>query len=126
MLAITDLSVRLAGRLLIDQSSVQITPGSRVGLVGRNGTGKSTLFKVIRSELAAEHGSVTLPPRWRRPPPPLTGMAAGTVAAAGMAAAGTAAGVVDRASMPAAPSPTAMAAAMSAGWSRPHGDPAGG
>ncbi|AMA57826.1 ABC-F family ATP-binding cassette domain-containing protein [Bradyrhizobium sp. CCGE-LA001] len=65
MLAIADLSVRLAGRLLIDQSSVQITPGSRVGLVGRNGTGKSTLFKVIRGELAAEHGTVTLPPRWR-------------------------------------------------------------
>ncbi|MDD1521145.1 MULTISPECIES: ABC-F family ATP-binding cassette domain-containing protein [Bradyrhizobium] len=65
MLAINDLSIRLAGRLLIDQSSVQITPGSRVGLVGRNGTGKSTLFKVIRRELAAEHGSVTLPPRWR-------------------------------------------------------------
>jgi ATP-binding cassette, subfamily F, member 3 len=65
MLSITDLSVRLAGRLLIDQSSVQVTPGSRVGLVGRNGTGKSTLFKVIRGELAAEQGSVTLPPRWR-------------------------------------------------------------
>lgn len=65
MLSITDLSIRLAGRLLIDQSSVQITPGSRVGMVGRNGTGKSTLFKVIRGELAAEHGMVTLPPRWR-------------------------------------------------------------
>lgn len=65
MLAINDLSIRLAGRLLIDQSSVQITPGSRVGLVGRNGTGKSTLFKVIRGELAAEHGTVSLPPRWR-------------------------------------------------------------
>jgi ATP-binding cassette subfamily F protein 3 len=65
MLSLTDLSVRLAGRLLIDQSSAQITPGSRVGLVGRNGTGKSTLFKVIRGELAAEHGTVTLPPRWR-------------------------------------------------------------
>src|SRR3954467_3713129 len=65
MLAITDLSIRLAGRLLIDQSSVQITPGSRVGMVGRNGTGKSTLFKVIRGELAAEHGTVSLPPRWR-------------------------------------------------------------
>src|SRR6266702_2325779 len=65
MLSITDLTVRLAGRLLIDQGSVQITPGSRVGMVGRNGTGKSTLFKIIRGELAAEHGSVTLPPRWR-------------------------------------------------------------
>ncbi|MBR0962891.1 ABC-F family ATP-binding cassette domain-containing protein [Bradyrhizobium diazoefficiens] len=65
MLSITDLSIRLAGRLLIDQSSVQITPGSRVGMVGRNGTGKSTLFKVIRGELSAEHGTVSLPPRWR-------------------------------------------------------------
>src|SRR5436305_9803659 len=65
MQSITDLSTRLAGRLLIDQSSVQITPGSRVGMVGRNGTGKSTLFKVIRGELAAEHGTVSLPPRWR-------------------------------------------------------------
>jgi ATP-binding cassette subfamily F protein 3 len=65
MLSITDLSVRLAGRLLIDRGSVQIAPGARVGLVGRNGTGKSTLFKVIRGELAAESGTVTLPPRWR-------------------------------------------------------------
>ena len=65
MLSITDISVRLAGRLLIDQSSARIAPGSRVGLVGRNGTGKSTLFKVIRGELAAESGAITLPPRWR-------------------------------------------------------------
>src|SRR4029079_5345369 len=65
MLSITGLTVRLAGRLLIDQSSVQITPASRIGLVGRNGTGKSTLFKVIRGELAAEPRTVTLPPRWR-------------------------------------------------------------
>ena len=54
MLTITDLSVRLAGRLLIDDASVQIVPGARVGLVGRNGTGKSTLFRIIRGELASE------------------------------------------------------------------------
>src|SRR6201995_5584959 len=65
MLSIIDLSIRLAGRLLIDSSSVQITPGSRVGMVGRNGTGKSTLFKGIRGELPLEHGSVTLPRLWR-------------------------------------------------------------
>src|SRR5437763_3482721 len=62
MLSITDLSIRLAGRLLIDQGSVQITPGARVGMVGRNGTGKSTLFKIIRSDRAAEHGTGRLPP----------------------------------------------------------------
>jgi ATP-binding cassette subfamily F protein 3 len=65
MLVITDLSVRLAGRLLIDHASAQIAPGARVGLVGRNGTGKSTLFRAIRSELAAESGTIDIPPRWR-------------------------------------------------------------
>ena len=65
MLTITDLSVRLAGRLLIDHASVQIVPGARVGLVGRNGTGKSTLFRTIRGELASESGTIGVPPRWR-------------------------------------------------------------
>ena len=65
MLTISDISIRLAGRLLIDDATVQITPGARVGLVGRNGTGKSTLFRAIRGELATESGSITLPPRWR-------------------------------------------------------------
>ncbi|WP_315779194.1 MULTISPECIES: ABC-F family ATP-binding cassette domain-containing protein [unclassified Bradyrhizobium] len=65
MLSFTDISIRLAGRLLIDQSTVQIPPGARVGLVGRNGTGKSTLFKAIRGELSLESGSISLPPRWR-------------------------------------------------------------
>src|SRR6201994_3093434 len=65
MLSITDISIRLAGRLLIDHATVQITPGARGGRVGRNGTGKSTLFRAIRGELATESGSITLPPRWR-------------------------------------------------------------
>ena len=65
MLSITDLSIRLAGRLLIDDATVQIVPGARVGLVGRNGTGKSTLFRAIRGELATESGTITVPPRWR-------------------------------------------------------------
>lgn len=65
MLSISDISIRLAGRLLIENGSAQIVPGSRVGLVGRNGTGKSTLFKAIRGELALESGRIGLPPRWR-------------------------------------------------------------
>src|SRR6202023_3533684 len=65
MLSITDISVRIAGRLLIDHSSVQIVPGARVGFVGRNGVGKSTLFSVIRGELPTEAGTITIPPRWR-------------------------------------------------------------
>jgi ATP-binding cassette, subfamily F, member 3 len=65
MLSLTDISIRLAGRLLIDHGTAQIVPGARVGLVGRNGTGKSTLFKAIRRELSLEGGSISLPPRWR-------------------------------------------------------------
>jgi ATP-binding cassette, subfamily F, member 3 len=65
MLSITDLSVRIAGRLLIDHSSAQIVPGARVGFVGRNGVGKSTLFSAIRGELPTETGTITIPPRWR-------------------------------------------------------------
>ena len=65
MLSITDISVRIAGRLLIDNSSVQIVPGARVGFVGRNGVGKSTLFHAIRGELPTETGSISIPPRWR-------------------------------------------------------------
>src|SRR5215468_9013530 len=65
MLSLTDISVRIAGRLLIDHSSVQIPPGSRVGFVGRNGVGKSTLFAAIRGDVPTESGIIALPPRWR-------------------------------------------------------------
>src|SRR3984957_8286183 len=65
MLSITDISIRIAGRLLIDNSSAQIVPGARVGFVGRNGVGKSTLFAAIRGELPTESGAITIPPRWR-------------------------------------------------------------
>ena len=49
---------------MIDHSSVQITPGARVGFVGRNGVGKSTLFHAIRGDLPTETGTITIPPRW--------------------------------------------------------------
>jgi ATP-binding cassette subfamily F protein 3 len=63
MLVIDELAVRVAGRLLIDGASAHIPTGARVGLVGRNGTGKTTLFRVIAGELAPEHGSAQQTPR---------------------------------------------------------------
>jgi ATP-binding cassette subfamily F protein 3 len=65
MINIDDLTVRIAGRALLENTSARITPGARVGLVGRNGTGKTTLFGVIAGDISPEHGSVELPPRWR-------------------------------------------------------------
>ena len=58
MLSITEISIRLAGRLLIDHSSAQIVPGARVGLVGRNGTGKSTVVDAIDMVFNQSAGSL--------------------------------------------------------------------
>jgi ATP-binding cassette, subfamily F, member 3 len=60
MLSITDLTFRIAGRTLLDKVSISIPSGHRVGLVGPNGTGKSTLFKLISGELQADGGEISL------------------------------------------------------------------
>jgi ATP-binding cassette subfamily F protein 3 len=65
MLVIDDLSLRVAGRLLLDHASVQFPAGARVGLVGRNGTGKTTLFRAITGDQPSESGSIGLPRRAR-------------------------------------------------------------
>jgi ATP-binding cassette, subfamily F, member 3 len=65
MLIIDDLTVRIAGRLLLEGASARIPTGARVGLVGRNGTGKTTLFGVIAGDISAEQGHVEIPQRWR-------------------------------------------------------------
>src|SRR5437762_1396986 len=65
MLVINELSVRIAGRLLIEKASATIPSGARVGLVGRNGTGKTTLFHAICGEISPEHGAITINARMR-------------------------------------------------------------
>src|SRR5271154_838022 len=60
MLFIQDLTYRIAGRVLLDKASLSIPAGHRIGLVGPNGTGKSTLFKLISGELHADGGEITL------------------------------------------------------------------
>jgi ATP-binding cassette subfamily F protein 3 len=65
MLTINDLSLRIAGRLLLDHASLALPAGAKAGLVGRNGTGKTTLFKAITGELSSETGSITLPKNLR-------------------------------------------------------------
>ena len=65
MLTLNDISIRVAGRLLLDEASLRIPAGARVGLVGRNGIGKTTLFRAITHELPLEHGSIDLPARAR-------------------------------------------------------------
>lgn len=65
MIVLDDISLRIAGRLLLDHASVALPENARVGVVGRNGTGKTTLFKALMGELELESGAVRLPSRAR-------------------------------------------------------------
>jgi len=65
VLVLDDISVRIAGRLLLDGASARIPSGARVGLIGRNGIGKTTLFRAIAGEIPIEHGSIVIPSRAR-------------------------------------------------------------
>ncbi|HTW08330.1 MAG TPA: ABC-F family ATP-binding cassette domain-containing protein [Acidimicrobiales bacterium] len=60
MLEAHDLSVEIGGRLTLAGASFAVKPGDKVGLVGRNGAGKTSLLKVLSGELAAAGGSVRL------------------------------------------------------------------
>ena len=61
MLQITDLTFNAWGRKFLVDASVSLPPGAKVGLVGRNGIGKSTLFKLILGELNANGDEISLP-----------------------------------------------------------------
>jgi len=65
MLRIENITYAVEGRPLFDGASAVIPDGHKVGLVGRNGTGKTTLFRLIRGELALETGTIALPRRAR-------------------------------------------------------------
>ena len=61
MLHINDLTYRIEGRLLLDNTSLAIPSGHKVGIVGRNGTGKTTLLRLISKELSPENGEIRVP-----------------------------------------------------------------
>src|SRR6056297_946421 len=61
MLVIDDIRFAMAGLPLFEGASAAIPDGHKVGLVGRNGTGKTTLFRLIRGELPLEGGEIRLP-----------------------------------------------------------------
>ncbi|HAA94047.1 MAG TPA: glycosyl transferase family 1, partial [Rhodospirillaceae bacterium] len=65
MLRLNNLTYRIGGRLLIDGADASIAAGHRVGLVGRNGAGKTSLLKLITGDLSAAEGEIACPQRWR-------------------------------------------------------------
>jgi len=61
MLSLSQITVRLGGRLILDGATASLPPRSRVGLIGRNGAGKSTLMKIIAGTGEPDAGSVEMP-----------------------------------------------------------------
>ena len=60
MLTIRRLTYRIEGRTLIEEADATVPDGAKVGLVGRNGCGKTTLFNLIAGSLSPESGDITL------------------------------------------------------------------
>ena len=60
MITVSDLELRVGARLLMDEVSFRIDSGDKIGLVGRNGAGKTTMTKVLAGEAAPTAGTVEL------------------------------------------------------------------
>ncbi len=65
MIILKNLSLRRSAKVLLDNVSVSINPGERVGLVGRNGAGKSSLFALLNGTLHEDRGDFSMPSQWR-------------------------------------------------------------
>lgn len=64
MIQLSDIQVLRGGNILLDESSATIFPKHKVGLVGANGCGKSTLFALLNNELSLDAGSASIPKDW--------------------------------------------------------------
>ncbi len=65
MITIRNITLRRGVKVVLQDASVVLQPGEKVGLIGRNGAGKSSLFSLLAGRLHADAGDVEVPPRWR-------------------------------------------------------------
>ncbi|MFN5158064.1 MAG: ABC-F family ATP-binding cassette domain-containing protein, partial [Betaproteobacteria bacterium] len=65
MITLRDITLRRGVKVVLQGASLVLQPGEKVGLIGRNGAGKSSLFALLTGRLAADRGDVEIPPRWR-------------------------------------------------------------
>jgi len=65
MIRLSQVTLRRGAKTLLEAADVALNPGDRIGLIGANGSGKSSLFALLRDELHADKGEVDFPARWR-------------------------------------------------------------
>jgi len=65
MIILKNVTLRRGAKVLLDNTSVTLNPGEKVGLVGRNGAGKSTLFGLLNGTLHEDGGDCSIPRQWR-------------------------------------------------------------
>ncbi len=65
MITIRNITLRRGTKVVLQNAAVTLQPGEKVGLIGRNGAGKSSLFSLLTHRLQADTGDVEIPPRWR-------------------------------------------------------------
>ena len=65
MIQVKNLTLRRGVKVVLKDASVTLNPGEKVGLVGRNGAGKSSLFSLIAGRLQADAGDFDMPAKWR-------------------------------------------------------------
>src|SRR4051812_41270313 len=65
MIRFSQLTLRRGTKVLLESADLILNPGQKVGLIGSNGTGKSSLFGLLRGELHADQGEVGYPAQWR-------------------------------------------------------------
>ena len=65
MISLKNITLRRGTKVLLDQVNTTINPGESVGLVGRNGAGKSSLFALLNGSISEDGGDFFIPPQWR-------------------------------------------------------------
>ena len=65
MIFLKQVILRRGSKILLYGSSITINPGEKVGLVGRNGAGKSSLFALLNRSLHEDGGEFSIPTQWR-------------------------------------------------------------
>ena len=65
MIEIKNLTLQRGSKILLDNATATINPRQRIGLIGKNGTGKSSLFALIKGEIGQDKGDLLLPKTWK-------------------------------------------------------------